>query len=117
MEIRYILIYNVVLQILNIHSNVLFIYSTCTDCLGPELPYKVRDASMLTTDDNKILLVGGVKPFGWNDYYEDNIGSMLELSDLMTEWKEIDIPKVHYLRKQHLTLMITDSQKDLFCGE
>ena len=71
---------------------------------------------MLTTDDNKILLVGGSKPYGWNDFYDEGLGSMLELSDL-NEWKEIDIPGVHQLRDEHLALIITESEKNLFCGK
>ena len=83
---------------------------------GPQLPYKVKRASMITTKDNKILLVGGVTKYGYNDYYEKDLGSMLELSDL-TEWKEIDIPKVYNLRDSHLSLIITEAEKNLFCGE
>ena len=84
--------------------------------LGPQLPYKVKRASMITSDDNKILLVGGRKKYGYNDYYEKGLGSMLELSDL-TEWKELNIPRVQDLRERHLTLMITETEKNLFCGE
>ena len=61
-------------------------------------------------------MVGGVHPFGYGGYYEKGLGSMLELSDL-TEWKEVDIPRVHYLRERHLTLMLTESEKNLLCGE
>ena len=71
---------------------------------------------MITTDDNKILLVGGVTKYGYNDYYERGLGSMLELSHL-TEWKEVDLPRVHALRDSHLTLMLTEAEKNLFCGE
>ena len=84
--------------------------------LGPQLPYKVKRASMITSDDNKILLVGGRKKYGYNDYYEKGLGSMLELSNL-TVWKEVNIPRVHDLRERHLTLMITETEKNLFCGE
>ena len=83
---------------------------------GPQLPYKVRRASFVTTDGNKILLVGGRKKYGYNDYYEKGLGSMLELSNL-TVWKEVNIPRVHDLRERHLTLMITETEKNLFCGE
>ena len=71
---------------------------------------------MVTTDDNKVLLVGGVTKYGYNDYYEKDLGSMLELSDL-TAWKEVNIPRVHDLRERHMTLMITEAEKNLFCGE
>ena len=67
-------------------------------------------------DDDKVILVGGVTKYGYNDYYEKDFGSMLELSDL-TEWKEVDIPNVYILRDSHLSLMITEAEKNLFCGE
>ena len=71
---------------------------------------------MISSHDNKILLVGGRKKYGYNDYYEKGLGSMLELSNL-TAWKEVNIPRVHDLRERHLTLMITETEKNLFCGE
>ena len=61
-------------------------------------------------------MVGGSKPYGWNDLYNEGLGTMLELSDL-TEWKKVDIPGVFQLRDNHLTLMITEAEKNLFCGE
>ena len=84
--------------------------------LGPQLPYKVKRASLVTTDYNTILLVGGVTKYGYNDYYERDLGSMLELSNLTT-WKEVDIPRVYNLRDSHLSLMIKEAEKNLFCGE
>ena len=71
---------------------------------------------MITTEDNKILLVGGVTKYGYNDYYESSHGSILELSNL-TVWKEVDIPRVQHLRDSHLTLMTTEGDKNLFCGK
>ena len=72
---------------------------------------------MMTTDDDKILIVGGVKKYGYNDYYEKGHGSILELSDLTGGWKEVNIPRVNKLRERHLSLMIAEADKNIFCGE
>ena len=70
------------------------------------LPYNVGFSSMVTTTDNKIILVGG----------GGDLNAMLELDDVSSKWREIKLP-VKKLREYHLAFQANMKHTNMFCGK
>ena len=81
---------------------------------GPDLPYKVLKSAMVSSDENGVILVGGEKYVG---YQKSHLGSLLAMKDIVTGWKEIDLPDLNQLRKDHVALVVNENEKGVLCGK
>ena len=96
------LILKMFLEINQVHT-----YPFCNE--GPMLPYYVRDASMIQTQENKVVLVGGSVGHGTLNTIQE-----LDINDF--QWREITLP-IKTLRQDHLAFAATKDQLKLFCGK
>ena len=78
---------------------------------GPILPYDIRFSSMITTKNNKVVLVGG------SSFFEpSNLDTFLELDSVTSKWKDIKLP-IEKLRACHIAFKATSEQMEIFCGK
>ena len=79
--------------------------------IGPILPYDVTESAMITTKNNRVVLVGGL-----SDEKDGILNILLQLEKVTSKWKEIKLP-LKKLRNGHIAFKGTSEQMKIFCGK
>ena len=79
--------------------------------IGPILHYDVTESAMITTKNNRVVLVGGL-----SDEKDGILNTLLQLEKVTSKWKEIKLP-LEELRHGHIAFKGTSEQMKIFCGK